>query len=147
MRKILIPPVFVLLSLILIIAFYFKLPAYNWIPFPINLLGIIVSISGFILMSKARMLFKKHKTTFTYKTSSQMVTDGIFSKSRNPMYIGMFLFILGIGICFRNVFSSISAFGFLAAIQFISIPFEEKMMEDTFGQEYVDYKKSVRRWI
>ena len=96
MKNIIIPPVFVLLSLILIIGFYLYLPQYNIIPFPFNLLGMVVLSGGFAIMGKARYLFKKHQTTLFFTESHSMVTEGIYSKTRNPMYIGMFILLLGI---------------------------------------------------
>jgi protein-S-isoprenylcysteine O-methyltransferase Ste14 len=127
--------------------FYLCLPQWNIILFPYNLLGLVVSVFGFSIMSKARDLFKKNQTTFTYNQASKLVTDGIFSKSRNPMYIGMIVLLLGIGITFTNILSVTTTFVFILLIHFISIPTEEKMMEDLFGQEYLEYKKKVRRWI
>jgi protein-S-isoprenylcysteine O-methyltransferase Ste14 len=147
MKKLIIPPVFVLLSLVLIVTFYFIFQSYNLIPFPFNLAGILIIIAGFVVMSKARDLFKKHQTTLTYNKASQLVTEGIFAKSRNPMYIGMFLMLLGTAICFMNLISVIVSFIFILIINFISVPIEERMMEDSFGLEYNEYKKIVRRWL
>lgn len=147
MKRFLIPPVFALTSIVLIALFYFLIPDYNWIPFPINLSGVVISLIGFIIMRKVRNLFNKFKTTLKYNESSHLVTEGIFSKSRNPMYIGMFLFLLGIGICFMNLFSILTPVAFILAIHFICIPREEKMIFDSFGQIYLDYKSKVRRWI
>jgi protein-S-isoprenylcysteine O-methyltransferase Ste14 len=147
MKRFIIPPVFAFTSIVLIVLFYFILPEYNWIQFPINLFGLIISLFGFLIVRKVRSLFNKYKTTLKYKESTHMNTDGIFSKSRNPMYIGMFLLLLGIGICFLNIFSILTPFGFILAINLLCIPREERMMFDTFGQEYLDYKSKVRRWI
>lgn len=147
MKKLLIPPVFILVCLALMVLFYYIFPDFNIISFPFNMIGILVAIAGFVIMNKARDLFMKHSTSFMYDKSSHLITDGIFSKTRNPMYIGMFLMVLGIGICFMNLFSILIAFVFLLLIHFISIPIEEKMMYDTFGQEFLDYKRDVPRWL
>ena len=147
MKKLFIPPVFVLISLVLIVMFYFMIPEYNWIQFPLNFSGLLITFIGFVIMGKARDLFKKHKTTLTYNKSSYMITEGIFAKTRNPMYIGMFLLLLGIGICFMNLFSILTPFGFILLIRLFFIPTEEKMMYDTFGHDYLEYKNKVRRWI
>lgn len=147
MKKLIIPPVFVLISLILMISFYFILPTYNWIPLPINLLGILVSFSGFVIMGKSRDLFKKYQTTLEIKESSSLIQEGVFLKTRNPMYIGMFLLLLGIGFCFGNVFSILTPFVFLLLIHFIFILKEEQLMFEVFGQEYLEYKTKVKRWI
>ena len=142
-----IPPVFLLISLILIVTSYIVLPDFNLIPFPVNLLGILISLSGFALMGKSRDLFQKHQTTLSIERSSVLIQDGVFSKTRNPMYIGMFLLLLGIGICFRNLFSILIPFIFLVLIHFVFVLKEERLMFDEFGQAYLDYKAKVKRWI
>jgi protein-S-isoprenylcysteine O-methyltransferase Ste14 len=98
-------------------------------------------------MAKTRNLFSKHKTTLLYKKSNSLITEGMFSVSRNPMYVGMFFLLLGMGICFGNIFSILTAGWFVVMIHFFCIPIEEKMMENTFGQVYLDYKQKVRRWL
>jgi protein-S-isoprenylcysteine O-methyltransferase Ste14 len=147
MKKLIIPPIFVLISLILIVTFYFVLPEFNWIPIPVNLLGILVSIIGFGIMGKSRDLFKKHKTTLAIENSSFLIQEGIFLKTRNPMYVGMFLLLLGLGICFMNLFSVLIPLVFILIIHFVFVKKEEKLLFDSFGQEYTGYKAKVKRWI
>jgi protein-S-isoprenylcysteine O-methyltransferase Ste14 len=147
MKKLFIPPVFVLLSFILIVMFYFLLPEFNLIKFPFNLCGLIIALIGFGITGKTNDLFKKYKTTLYIEKSSNMITEGVFSKTRNPMYIGMFLVLLGSGIAFMNIISLLIPFGFILLIRLAFITKEEKMMHDTFGQDYLDYKNRVRRWI
>jgi protein-S-isoprenylcysteine O-methyltransferase Ste14 len=147
MRKLIIPPVFVLISLILIVTLYFVFPKFNWIPFPANLIGIVVIFIGFVIMGKSRDLFNKHKTTLAIEKSSFLIQEGIFLKTRNPMYVGMFLLLLGLGICFMNLFSILIPLGFILTIHFVFVLKEEKLMFDSFGQVYTDYKSKVKRWI
>lgn len=147
MKKLFIPPVCVLICFLLIVIFYFLLPRYNLIPVPVNLAGIPIAFSGFVIMGKARDLFRKRQTTLAIEKSSFLITEGIFSKTRNPMYAGMFFLLLGVGICFRNLFSILMAIGFILVMQFVFIPEEEKLMHESFGPEYLEYKKKVRRWI
>ncbi|MFW6248752.1 MAG: hypothetical protein ACOC4J_03170, partial [Bacteroidota bacterium] len=80
MRKFIIPPVFVALSVLLMVGFYFALPAFQILPFPFNLSGIPISIAGFIIMGKSRDLFKKHQTTLDIKPSTYLIREGIFAK-------------------------------------------------------------------
>lgn len=147
MKKLLIPPVCVFICLVLISCFYFVLPRYNLIPLPVNLAGILIAFWGFMIMGKARDLFRKHQTTLAIGRSSFLITEGIFSKTRNPMYIGMFLLLFGTGICFRNIFSIFTAIGFILIMRFVFIPEEERLMYESFGPAYMEYKKKVRRWI
>ena len=147
MKKLFIPPVILLFCFLLIILFFFLLPDLNLVPFPYNLSGIIVAFAGFIIMGKSHDLFKQYQTTMDFEKSSCLISEGIFSKTRNPMYAGMFLLLLGMGVGFMNVLSVAAAFVFLLIAEVFFIPKEEKLMEESFGQQYLNYKKQVRRWI
>jgi len=147
MKILFIPPVFVLISLIMIVLFYFLLPAYNYIVFPYNLSGILFTFAGFIISGKSRDLFSKYKTTLGFGKSSHLITEGIFSKTRNPMYIGMFLFLFGLSICFMNIFSILTSFVFILFVRIFFIHLEEKSLSEQYGIEFEKYKQNVKRWI
>lgn len=142
-----IPPTYFLSGFTIIILLFLVFPEYNVIPFPYNLAGIVFIIFGIWLSGQARDLFKKYKTPISFDKSTKLVEDGIFSKTRNPMYLGMFIFLLGSAICAKNIFSLAIPFIFLIIIRILFIPYEEEKMHDTFGDDYLNYKKKVRRWF
>jgi len=77
----------------------------------------------------------------------RLVTYGIFSWSRNPLYNGNFL--VWIGFC---VISGVMWFLPIAVLLFATeysfiVRYEEGVLESTFGREYLDYKNSVQRWF
>ena len=141
------PPVYFISGFLLIIACYFIFPLLNFIPFPINLSGIVVLASGFILVSKSYMLFQKNNTPHNFDTATSLIEEGIFRYSRNPMYLGMVLILLGLGICFGNIISLIIPLIFFTIIHFVFIPIEEVMMGTLFKDSYEEYKRRVRKWI
>lgn len=147
MNKIIIPPVFVLLGIAIESLCYFVAQDLNAIPFPYTLAGLVLLWAGFTLMGKTRELFKQNNTTLDIAPSASLVTDGVFSRTRNPMYIGMFLFLSGISVCFGNLASMAVPFAFLLAIKNIFIPKEEKLLQEAFGGQYLEYKSRVRRWV
>lgn len=147
MKKLFIPPVFVVVVLMLIVTFSLYFPKLNIIPFPYNLAGLFVLYAGVTIMGKARDLFRQHHTTLEIEAPTSLIRDGIFAKTRNPMYIGMFLLLFGLAICFRNVISIITPSLFLLLVNIFVIPQEEKLMHNAFGDEYLDYKKHVKRWV
>lgn len=147
MKKILIPPVFLVTSVILIVLFHFFLEQYNLIPHPFNILGTVFQLAGLVLIGKTRDLFKKYNTTLFYNKSNFLIEDGLFKWSRNPMYVGIFLLVLGFAIIFRNVVSLVVPVLFFLVIRYYSIPIEEKMMEETFGEKYLAYKARTRVFI
>lgn len=147
MHKILIPPVFVFLSIVIILLSYFLLPHYNFIPFPFNFSGLMVVFGGITIMGKARDLFKKHNTTLAIEPASNLIREGIYAHTRNPMYIGMFLLLMGIAICFGNLAALFSPVLFILLVSIVIIPKEEKMMQESFGEAYKIYCSKVRRWL
>lgn len=93
------------------------------------------------------MVFNNKKTTFQNKEPSFFVKDGFYKYSRNPMYLGGLLFLIGLGILLGNIISFIVIIIFFFVMNFICIPVEEKIMESTFKVDYDNYKKNVRHWI
>ena len=148
MKKAFIPPFVMLYCLIGIVAIYFLIPEYKILHFPFNLVGgFFIIMLGFSLAGRARMAFKEHNTTVKFEESSALVTDGIFAKSRNPMYLGMFCFLIGFAVFFRNAFGFIMPMLFIGYISIFVIPYEEKKNTETFGDEYLAYKRKVRRFF
>lgn len=147
MKKIIIPPVILLICLLLVVFFYITFPEFNYIPFPFNFFGLIISFFGFAIMGKSRDLFRKYQTTLGFDNATYLISEGVFSRTRNPMYLGMFLLLLGISICLMNLISQLIAFCFIILLNFYFVPKEEKMLLENFGQKYNDYKKLTSKWI
>ena len=147
MKKLFIPPKLIVYSILIMVILYFFVPKFNLIAFPYNLLGILIAFSGFMLMGKARYLFTKHQTTVKIEKSNNMINEGVFSKTRNPMYLGMTILILGLSTFSTNAFALLLPLFFMIIVRLKFIKQEEKLMLDTFGDNYKEYKKEVRRWI
>ena len=147
MNNLFTPPVIIPVSTFIMIVFYFTVPQLNYITFPLNLSGLLISFAGFVIMGKARNLHKKYNTTLTYEQPTHLITEGVFSKTRNPMYCGMFLLLLGISIVSRNLLSVSLALLFWIISNFIFIPAEERSMSRVFGKDYDAYRMKVRRWF
>lgn len=80
-------------------------------------------------------------------SASSLVTSGVFSISRNPMYVGFGLFLLGLAFYFANIASFIIAGLFFVYINYVQIKREEVALQGLFKQEYMAYQKQVRRWL
>jgi protein-S-isoprenylcysteine O-methyltransferase Ste14 len=79
--------------------------------------------------------------------SSRIVTSGIYASSRNPIYLGWFVLIVGRGLIYASVLVLLSAVTMLLLLYWAVILEEEKYLERKFGEEYMSYKRSVRRWL
>jgi protein-S-isoprenylcysteine O-methyltransferase Ste14 len=118
------------------------------IPSPYNYFGIIFILFGIILNLWADQLFKKEKTNVKYhKTPNKLIISGPFKISRNPMYLGMLIILLGIAILLGRLTPFIFPILFFVIIETLFIPIEEKNMKKQFGKRYLEYKNKVRRWI
>ena len=81
------------------------------------------------------------------KPVSRVVQNGPFRYSRNPGYLSLTMLYAGIAVL-RNALWAILLFPLvLYVIQREVIGREERYLERTFGEEYLDYKRRVRRWV
>jgi protein-S-isoprenylcysteine O-methyltransferase Ste14 len=142
------PPLIALTLLILSLLLHFLVPLFKPIPEPYNFLGLIISIMALVLASAARNEFKKAGTPLLPSAKSTvLVGRGPFRFTRNPMYMGLSSLLAGFGVFMNSIYIFIAAWIFFLIINIVFIPYEEEDLEKTFGQEYIEYKKKVRRWI
>lgn len=78
---------------------------------------------------------------------AHLVTNGPFRISRNPMYLGIELVLVGAFFLTQSPFFLIPPVAFFLLMNFLQIPFEEKLMTEHFGQSYTEYQRRVRRWL
>lgn len=76
----------------------------------------------------------------------QLMTDGPYKMSRNPMLTGTYLYYIGILIALWSWWALL-VFAIIAAVMMLQVRSEEKRLEADFGQEYLDYKRNVRRFL
>jgi protein-S-isoprenylcysteine O-methyltransferase Ste14 len=142
-----IPPTYFYLCIAIIVISYLGFPGMQIIGFPENLPGFAVTALGVALTAWTWKLFLKHNTPDSFAPPKYLVREGPFRFSRNPMYLGMGILLLGLAVASGNLISFISPAVFFIVMHVRFIPFEEKRMEKTFGRKYLDYKKKVRRWL
>lgn len=101
-----------------------------------------------LLFFSAVSLFKKSKTTIHPTGSTTcIVYKGVYKHTRNPMYISLTLFYLGISIMLNAWISFFLLIPLLVIVQKGIVVKEEKYLTSKFGEEYLAYKKKVRRWL
>jgi protein-S-isoprenylcysteine O-methyltransferase Ste14 len=142
------PPTYLLGAMVAMILVHFAFPLVRFIPTLWNLLGLIPLCLGVALNLVADRAFKVVQTTVKpFEESSVLVTDGAFRISRNPMYLGYLLILLGLGLLVRSLGPLIVIPIFAVLMDRIFIRVEERMLETHFGEAWVAYKARVRRWI
>lgn len=115
---------------------------------PINLLGYTLSAIGIALTLSAAGLFKRVGTTVNpTKAPDHLVTTGIYQLSRNPMYLGMLLTLIGAQLALSSLVGMIFPISVFLIMNQVVIPREEQMVAGAFGADYAEYKTHTRRWI
>ncbi|MBN1301254.1 MAG: isoprenylcysteine carboxylmethyltransferase family protein [Melioribacteraceae bacterium] len=147
-KKKALPPRYFSTSIVIIIAAHLMLPIATLIEFPWNLIGLPLILIGGLMNLIADKDFKSANTTVKpFEYSEELITDGIFRVTRNPMYLGMALFLLGESILAGSITPFLITIIFIFLMDKIFITNEEQMLAEKFGVQYNDYKKNVRKWI
>jgi len=142
------PPTFLFLTVVAMVALHFLLPCRDIIPFPWTLLGIAPFLAGVVLNLSADAALKRHGTTVKpFEKSSALVTDGAYRVSRHPMYLGFICILLGIAVFMGSAtpYAPILVLWVLIRIVFVRV--EERMMAESFGEAWTEYRARVRSWV
>jgi protein-S-isoprenylcysteine O-methyltransferase Ste14 len=125
------------------------MPSPSFIPWPYGtILGVLTIVGALALVFWAAGTFKKEGTEVDpRRPSSKIVAEGPFKYSRNPMYVGMALVVCGVAFWMDSLWILIFLVPSLFFIRYGVIAREEKYLKNKFGEEYLAYKKKVRRWI
>lgn len=103
---------------------------------------------GLVALLWAFVHFKQRNAEIhTFRQPKVLVTDGPFRYTRNPMYLGFFLLLLGAAFYVNTWCALIAPFTFLLTAMLWYIPHEERRMRRTFGADYDEYVWKTRRWI
>jgi protein-S-isoprenylcysteine O-methyltransferase Ste14 len=147
-RKPLLPPAYFLGSLLLMAALGFALPIASLLSWPWRATGILPIAAGALLNLAADRAFKDLGTTVKpFERSSALATSGVFRLSRNPMYLGMALILIGAAMLLGLLTPFLVAAGFIVVIETRFIPVEERMLAERFGDAWAAYRQRTRRWI
>ncbi len=107
----------------------------------------IIALSGVIVVS-AVLQFRRASTSFSdFAPATQLVTTGPYRLSRNPSYVALSLLYVGIGVAADNLWIVAGLVPILIVMHYGVIVREEQYLERAFGEEYLQYKASVRRWV
>src|SRR6201987_369969 len=79
--------------------------------------------------------------------TQKLVVEGLHRYVRNPMYLGVLLIVIGQAVLFHSRTLLCYAAFFWLATHFFVLYYEEPTLEQTFGEEYRNYKQRVPRWI
>ena len=142
------PPVYFLGCLLIQVGLHYQAPLAGIIPAPWNWCGAVLVVLGIGFAVQPALAFSKADTAIKpYRESSTLVRTGMYRFSRNPMYLGMLTVLAGVGLLLGTLAPLLVLVLFYLIIRHRFIGIEETMLEEKFGDEYREFKRSVRRWI
>ncbi|MGO1975296.1 MAG: methyltransferase family protein [Propionibacteriaceae bacterium] len=115
-----------------------------------SVVGAAVAATGVAVAYGATRVFAPAETTVSPlapEEASTLVTGGVFARTRNPMYLGMALVLVGHAVHRRRVRALLPVAAFVGVIDRFQIAREERALLDNFGRDYVAYTARVPRWI
>ena len=116
----------------------------------LDILSYTFFLIGLWILISAVNSFKKQSTTVNpikIENASSLVTSGVFEYSRNPMYLGMALILLGLAFMFNVIGGTLFTILFTIFITKFQIRPEEEVMERLFEEDFLKYKQNVRMWL
>lgn len=118
-----------------------------WFRLPASLIFLLV---GVWMCAAGVLEFRRAQTTVDPRkpeSSASLVSSGIYSVTRNPMYVGFTLLLLALATFLASPWSLLVVVGFVLYLNRYQIRPEERALTELFGQEFVEYRSRVRRWI
>lgn len=144
------PPLVFLIGVLVAVVFH-----YAVIPLPVPVDRMISTWSGVLIgaiavgfVITARVLFSRTgQSPIPWKPSPELISRGPYRFTRNPMYVGLTLFQIGLGIALNNLWISLFALPALTVVHFIAVLPEERYLSEKFGDSYRRYLTQVRRYL
>ncbi len=115
-----------------------------------SIVGAALAIAGVLVAAAGLFAFRRAQTTFDPtrpERASALVARGVYRFSRNPMYLGILLVLLGWAVQLANVLAFLGLPVFVAYLDRFQIAPEERALRAKFGAAFAAYEKSVRRWL
>lgn len=147
-KRRIVPPIYFLCALLLMGALHFFAPLARIFEPPLSYLGGLFAVAGIAISAWGARAFRKAGTpVIPFERSTVLVETGLYRFTRNPMYLGLVLALVGVAVLLGSAGAFIPIVPFVWIIQTRFIVGEEKFLEEIFGAEYLAYKLRVRRWL
>ena len=147
-KRVIYPPVWLLLGLIVIFVANEWYPMFRFTGTASQVIGGALILPGLLLLVSANGLFVRAGTeVIPFRPTSKLVVHGVYRFTRNPMYLGMTLVLLGCAITVGALSALPVPLVFAAIMEFRFIRPEEQLLRQQFPEEYPAYCARVRRWL
>jgi protein-S-isoprenylcysteine O-methyltransferase Ste14 len=105
--------------------------------------GILIAVSGLLAFRRARTTASPLRPD----KASSLVASGIYRYTRNPMYLGMLLVLVGWAVYLARPWALAVLPAFVIYMNRFQIGPEERVLDGIFGAEFAAYRRRVRRWL
>lgn len=125
------------------------LPVSRLVHAPVTDVGWAVTMAGLVLDAHSIIGFLRARTTVNpvrIDAATELVTTGLYRWSRNPMYVGLILVLIGWGVVLGSLTPFIAVILFGRVLVIMQIAPEEAALEAKFGDAYRNYTQRVNRW-
>ncbi len=137
-----------LFALLTMVALHVFAPVARVVPRALFWPGAAVVLGGLLLSNVAAIRLRRAGTPLESDlTPKVLLTDGVFARSRNPLYLGMLMVVAGQATLLGSVGAMLIWPAFVLALRWHFIRAEERVLYATFDEAYVRYRGRVRRWV
>ncbi|HQU82109.1 MAG TPA: isoprenylcysteine carboxylmethyltransferase family protein [Pyrinomonadaceae bacterium] len=111
--------------------------------------GSLLMICGFFVLINCILRFASEGkgTLSPFDPTKKLVVKGLYRYSRNPMYVGVLLLLIGETVFFQSIFLLVYTVFIFLCFQLFIILHEEPRLKRDFGQEYENYCRKIKRWL
>ena len=143
-----VPPVVVFIAALLLTWYCASIDVMP-LPQPLRPFGFVMFVAGGLIGVAGVVAFRQQRTTVNPhrpQNASSLVDGGIFTYTRNPMYLGLVVGVAGAAFIVRDASGLVFALLTMAYLQRFQIIPEERFMHELFGDEFNQYCQRTRRW-
>lgn len=115
----------------------------NWVAIACLLCGAALGIMGVFQFARKQTTVNPHKP----ENTTVFISTGIYSISRNPMYLGLLIVLIAGFIKWGNLFSLFILPAFIIYMNEFQIKPEERVLKEKFGHEFLSYARNTNRWL
>lgn len=147
-KRFIYPPIWLVFGIVAIFTCNEFFPGARFTGLASQVIGGAIILVGLLLLVNAGGLFARAGTDMVpFKNVTTLVTGGVYRYTRNPMYLGMALVLLGTAITVGAATALLVPFVFMLIIELRFIRPEEAMLLGLFPEEFPAYCSKVRRWL
>ncbi|MFK7978024.1 MAG: isoprenylcysteine carboxylmethyltransferase family protein [Halioglobus sp.] len=147
-KRVIYPPIWLVFGIVAVFVCNEFFPGIRFTGMASQLIGGVIILVALVLLINAGGLFTRAGTDLVpFKNVTTLVTNGVYQYSRNPMYLGMALVLLGTAITVGAVTALLVPVLFMLIIENRFIRPEEAMLGQLFPEDFAAYQAKVRRWL